>query len=65
MVVIDLPVATTLTNNYGVVTLPATYYTTTNTNDIVTIFANVSAALGAGTIDATAVGTSIDAVRLY
>jgi hypothetical protein len=47
---IDLPVATTLTHSYGVVTLPPVIYTTTNTDDSLTIFANVSATLGAGSI---------------
>lgn len=47
---IDLPVATTLTHSYGVVTLPPIIYTTTNTDDSLTIFANVSATLGAGSI---------------
>lgn len=61
---IDLPVATTLTHTYGLVMLPAVYYTTTATTDIVTIFGNVSAALGAGTIDAVAAGTWIVAERI-
>lgn len=64
VVVIDLPVATTLTYSYGVVQLPVERYTTANTTDTVTLFGNVSAALGAGTIDATAVGTSIVALRI-
>lgn len=65
VVPIDLPVATTLTHTYGVVQIPPFIYTTAATDDSVTIFANVSAALGAGTIDATAIGTSIVAIRLY
>ena len=64
VVVIDLPVATTLTHSYGVVSIPPVVYTTTATDDVVTLFGNVSVALGAGTIDATAVGTSIVAVRI-
>lgn len=47
---IDLPVATTLTHSYGAVTLPPVIYTTLNTDDSLTIFANVSATLGAGSI---------------
>ena len=47
---IDLPVATTLTHSYGVVTLPPVIYTTLNTDDSLTIFGNVSATLGAGSI---------------
>jgi len=65
VVVIDLPVATTLTHTYGIITIPPFTYTTANSDDSLEIFANVSAALGAGTIDATAVGTKIRARRLY
>lgn len=50
-VVIDLPVATTLTHTYGVVHLPPVLYTTTNTDDAISLFGQVSATLGAGTID--------------
>ena len=63
--VLDLPVATTLTNTYGVFQIPPFVYTTSATDDAVTLFGNVSAALSAGTIDATAIGTSLVAVRLY
>lgn len=63
-ITLDLPAATTLTYTYGIVQLPAVYYTTVNANDVVTIFANVSAGLGAGTIDAVAGGTWIVAERL-
>ena len=62
---VDLPVATTLTNTYGTVTLPPVYYTTLNANDVVTIFGNVSATLGAGTINCEVSGTNITAERLY
>lgn len=65
VVVLDLPVATTLTNSYGIFSIPAFIYTTSNTDDSISVFANVSAGLSAGTIDATAVGTSIVAIRLY
>lgn len=65
VVVVDLPVATTLTYCYGIVTIPPVKVTTANTNDSVTLFANVSAALGAGSIDITSVGTGIIATRLY
>ena len=65
VVVVDLPVATTLTHTYGVVSIPPIVYTTALTNDSLEIFANVSAALGAGTIDASATGTKIQAIRLY
>lgn len=50
---LDLPVATTLTNTYGTFALMRVFYTTTNANDAIAIFGNVSATLGAGTIDAT------------
>lgn len=65
VLVIDLPAATTLTHSYGTVLIPPFYYTTSAVDDAVSIFANVSAALGAGTIDATAIGTSIDCLRVY
>lgn len=65
VVVLDLPAATTLTHTYGVFVIPPFVYTTANTDDAVTLFGNVSAALGAGTIDATAIGTSLVAIRLY
>lgn len=64
-IVIDLPASTTLTNSYGIVTLPPFEYTTAVTTNILTINANVSAALGAGTINAVAGGTSIVAIRRY
>ncbi len=64
VVVIDLPAATTLTHTYGVVPIPPFVYTTTVADDVVKLFANVSAGLSAGTIDATAIGTSLVAVRL-
>lgn len=64
VVVVDLPVSTLLTHSYGVVSLPPVVYTTANTTDALTLFGNVSATLGAGTIDATAVGTSLVALRI-
>lgn len=65
VVVLDLPVSTTLTHTYGIFQIPCVFYTTAATDDAVTLFANVSAALGAGTINATAIGTAITAVRVY
>jgi hypothetical protein len=62
-VTIDLPAATTLTHTYGVVALPPVLYTTENDDDAVTIFANLSALLGAGTV--TISDANIVAVRLY
>ena len=64
VVVIDLPVSTTLTNSFGIVALPPVVYTTANTDDALALFGNVSAALGAGSIDATAVGSSLVALRI-
>lgn len=64
VVVIDLPASTLLTNSYGIEQIPPFVYTTTATDDAVTIFANVSAALSAGSIDATAIGTSLIAIRI-
>lgn len=65
VVVLDLPASTVVTNTYGIFQIPPFVYTTTVTDDAVTLFANVSATLGAGTIDATAIGTSLVAIRLY
>ncbi len=59
---IDLPVATTLTHTYGIVELPPVLYTTLNSDDSLTIFANVSATLGAGSIKISE--ASIVAVRI-
>ncbi len=64
VVVLDLPVSTVLTNTYGLFQIPPFAYTTTATDDAITLFANVSAGLSAGTIDATAIGTSIVALRI-
>ena len=62
--VIDLPVATTETKTLGFFSVPPFVYTTANTDDAITIFANVSATLGAGAITAKAIGTSIVAYRI-
>lgn len=62
-IVIDLPVATTLTHTYGIIQLPSVVVTTANLDDSITIFGNISATLGAGTIDAGA-GSSILALYL-
>lgn len=64
VVVIDLPASTLLTYTYGILQIPPFVYTTSNTDDSISLFANVSADLSAGTIDATAVGTSLVAVKL-
>ncbi len=63
--VIDLPVSTTLTHTLGIFSIPPFIYSTSNDDDSLSVFANVSAALSAGTIDATAIGTSLVAIRLY
>ena len=62
--VIDLPASTTLTDTLGIFPIPPVEYTTANTDDSLSIFANVSASLGAGTLDAVAIGTSIIAQRI-
>lgn len=62
-VTIDLPVMTTLTHTLGTYVLPPVLYTTTNDDDALTIFANLSATLSAGTIDAS--DANIVAIRLY
>lgn len=62
-VTIDLPVMTTLTHTLGIYTLPPVLYTTTNDDDALTVFANVSAALSAGAINVA--DANIVAVRLY
>ena len=60
---IDLPVAgSALTHSYGVVILPPVIYTTTNTDDSLTIFGSVSASLSSGSIQVTE--CSIVALRI-
>jgi hypothetical protein len=65
VVALALPAATLLSQTYGIFPLPPFVYTTANTDDSLKIYAQVSAGLGAGTLDATAAGTSLVAVRLY
>lgn len=62
-ITIDLPVMTTLTHTLGRYGLGPTIYTTTATDDALTVFGNVSATLGAGVIKATF--AKIVAIRLY
>jgi hypothetical protein len=62
--VIDLPASTTLTDTLGVFPLPPVEYTTANNDDALTIFGNISASMGAGSLDAVAIGTSITALRI-
>lgn len=62
---VDLPAMTTLTHTLGTFLIPPILYTTANSDDALSLFGNVSAALGAGTIDATAIGTSLLAQRLF
>jgi len=47
---IDLPVATTLTNTYGIITISPIFYSAT-AGDVLEVWGVVSATLGAGTID--------------
>jgi hypothetical protein len=61
-VTIDLPAATTLTHTVGIFGLPPVLYTTTNANDVISLFGNLSAAAGAGQV--TVSDASIVAVRV-
>lgn len=63
-VTIDLPVSTTLTDTLGTFVLPELIYNTVNAGDVITIFAAISGALGAGTLTAIALGTQITAIKL-
>lgn len=56
-------IITTLTYTMGVFNLPPVVYTTTNTDDAITIFGDVSVVPTAGSLDA--VEASVVAVRLY
>lgn len=62
--VIDLPVSTTLTDTLGIYRVPPFFYTTTASNDALSLFAAVSATLGAGTIQAVGIGTYLTAQRI-
>jgi len=59
---VDLPVMTTLTHTLGVFHMPAVVYTTAADDDEIVIQGLISAALAAGTIDAS--GGSIVAVKI-
>jgi hypothetical protein len=63
--VIDLPASTTLTDTLGIFAIPPFIYTTANDDDALALFGQVSATLSAGTINATAIGTSLVAIRLF
>lgn len=56
-------IVTTVTATYAIVELPAILYTTTNTNDALTVYGDVSVVPTAGSLDA--IEASIIAVRLY
>lgn len=56
-------IITTLTYTAGVVLLPPTLYTTTNNNDILTLYAGLDTAPTAGSFDAVA--ADIIAIKLY
>lgn len=62
--VIDLPASTTLTNTYGTVQIPPTYYNTFTANDSIAMFGGISAAPGVGNITVEQGGTYIAAERL-
>lgn len=59
---IDLPAATTLTHTVGIFALPPVIYTTTNSDDAISVFGNLSAAAGAGQV--TVSDASIVAIRI-
>lgn len=56
-------ITTTKTENFSAGSMPAVVYTTGNSNDSITIFADVSVVPSAGSLDCTA--ASIVAIRLY
>lgn len=56
------PAITTSTHSVAVIELPEVIYETLNSDDVLTIFGNVSATLGAGTLDA--IEASIVAIRI-
>jgi hypothetical protein len=60
---IDLPAATTQTYTVGAYSLPVAVYTTTNDDDALTLFGNLDAAAGAGSVQCS--DASIVAVRLF
>lgn len=60
---VDLRIITTITDNAGLVQIPAVIYTTANINDAIAMFGAVSAAPAAGSVDVTS--AEILAVRLY
>lgn len=57
-----VPITTTITNTLAVIELPEVLYTTANTNDVLTIFADISVTPSAGSISIDE--ASIVAVRL-
>ena len=56
-------IVTTVSNTMATIPLPPVVYTTTNTDDIITIFGDVSVAPTAGSLDA--VQADVVAVRIY
>lgn len=60
---IDLPVMTTLTHTVGSYVIGPVIYTTTNTDDVISMYAAASAVMGAGTMDVA--NANIVAVKLY
>lgn len=60
---IDIPVMTTLTQTLGIFQLGPVVYTTTNTDDAISVYGSLSANTGAGTITVSA--AQIVAVQLF
>jgi hypothetical protein len=56
-------VVTTITNQFGQFNIPPIYYTTTNTNDVLSIHGSITATPAAGSFQATQ--SSLVATRLY
>jgi hypothetical protein len=56
-------IVTTITQTYAVIQLPAVFYTTSNSNDVLEIWGDVSVVPSAGSLDA--VEANITATRLY
>jgi hypothetical protein len=56
-------VITTITDSVGIMSLPGVIYTTTNTDDVISVYGSLSATPAAGSVQCTE--ASIVAIRLY
>lgn len=57
-------IVTTATGSAGVVTIPPFIYTTANTNDVVSIYGNVSTAPSAGSLDVVSANLTVIPLRI-